>query len=148
MIRVVYPEPQFRIKETSGKQAIFCAVRKRWMVLTEEEWIRQNFIQYLVSVLHYPLTLMAVEKELLLNGLRKRFDILVYNNNHKPLMLVECKEPAVALNEDVLQQVLRYNMAVPVSYLVLTNGGVTIAWKKQEDGLVLLSTLPHWNELV
>jgi len=147
MIRVVYREPEFRIKETEGKKSVFCIIRKRWIQLTGEEWVRQNFVQYLVSVLQYPASLIALEKELVLNDLKKRFDVLVYDSSHKPWMLVECKEPEVVLNEDVLQQVLRYSITVPVSYLVLTNGTNTIGWKKQHKQLVLLSELPRWDDV-
>ena len=109
MITVQFPEPQFRQKEVDGKRFIFCTIRKRWLLLTEEEWVRQNFVAYLVNGLNYPATLIALEKEILLNELKKRFDILVYDTDHQPWMLVECKAPAVVLNEDVLQQALRYN---------------------------------------
>ena len=147
MIRVVYREPRFRTKETGGKKSVFCAIRKRWLQLTGEEWVRQNFVQYLVSELQYPASFIAVEKELVLHDLKKRFDVLVYDSDHKPWMLVECKEPAVALNEDVLQQVLRYNISVPVPYLVITNGSNTAGWKKQHGELVLLSELPRWGDI-
>jgi hypothetical protein len=92
-----------------------------------------------------PSTVIALEKEILLNDLKKRFDILVYDKNHQPWMLVECKEPKVNLSEDVLQQVLRYNISVPVEYIVITNGKSTMGWKKEKE-LKLLSELPEWNQ--
>jgi hypothetical protein len=79
-----------------------------------------------------------------LNDLKKRFDILVYDKEHKPWMLVECKEPKVNLSEDVLQQVLRYNISVPVEYIVITNGDTTVAWKK-DGGLKMLGEMPGWQ---
>ena len=93
--------------------------------------------------------LTAIEPQAVLflgkcGGLKKRFDILVYDNNHKPWMLVECKEPGVILSENVLQQVLRYNMKVPVQYTVITNGNHTIAWIKNNAQLDLLTELPRW----
>ncbi len=144
MIAVQYPEPEFKMKKDGDKRFIFCIIRKQWFLLTEEEWVRQNFVQYLITVLNYPTTLIALEKELRLNELKKRFDILVYDTDHKPLMLVECKEPTVVLNENVLQQVLRYNMTVPVEYIVLTNGSNTIGWQKKDGQLHLLTELPKW----
>ena len=78
--------------------------------------------------------------------MKKRFDILVYNHEHKPWMLIECKEPKVQLSDEVLQQVLRYNISVPVEYIVLTNGSTTIGWKK-ESQLKLLKELPEWRQL-
>jgi len=145
MIVVQYPEPQFRIKNDNGKQYIFDTIRKVWLVLTEEEWVRQNFVNYLVTELKYPSTVIALEKEISLNDLKKRFDILVYNSEYKPWMLVECKEPEVNLSDEVLQQVLRYNISVPVEYIVITNGKTTIGWKK-DSGLNLLGEMPQWEQ--
>jgi len=144
MIAVQFPEPQFRMKMENGKQYIFDAIRKTWLLLTEEEWVRQNFVSYLTSTLKYPSTIIALEKEIALNDLKKRFDILVYDKQHQPWMLVECKEPKVALNEDVLQQVLRYNISVPVQYIIITNGSTTVGWKKDGD-LQLLKEMPEWE---
>jgi len=145
MIKVQYPSYDFKLKHEGEKHSVFCIIRKQWLVLTEEEWVRQNFVAYLITVLHYPATLIAVEKEILLNGLKKRFDILVYDRSHKPWMMIECKEPKVQLSENVLQQVLRYNMTVFVEYIVITNGSSTIAWKKNEGALVLLNELPGFG---
>jgi predicted type IV restriction endonuclease len=144
MIIVQFPKPQFRIKNENDKRFIFDSIRKAWIQLTEEEWVRQNFVNYLVSGLHYPNTLIAIEKEIRLNDLRKRFDILVYDKDHKPWMMIECKAPSVKLSEDVLQQALRYNISVPVDYIIITNGTTTAGWKKENDGLSLLDTLPSW----
>ena len=142
MITVQFPEPQFKLKKEGEKRFVFDTIRKTWLLLTEEEWVRQNFVAYLVKQLHYPETLVALEKEILLNGLKKRFDILVYDKLHQPWMLVECKAPAIFLNEDVLQQALRYNITVPVSYIVITNGATTVAWEKEGDALNLIHSLP------
>ena len=146
MIAVQYPEPQFRIRKEGEQSFIFDAIRRSWLLLTEEEWVRQNFIQYLVAVLQYPSTSIAVEKTLTLNGLKKRFDLLVYDRDTKPWMLVECKAPAVPLSQDVLQQALRYHMSVPVPYIVITNGKYTAAWQKDAGTLQQLHRLPQWSE--
>jgi hypothetical protein len=146
MIEVLYPDPKFRMKTENGKRFIFDQIRKTWLLFTEEEWVRQNFVSYLVNRLNYPSTLIALEKELLLNGLKKRFDILVYDTEHQPWMLVECKEPGVKLSEDVLQQVLRYNITLPVPFIIITNGHSTLGWKKEGSGLVLLKEMPAWPE--
>jgi hypothetical protein len=144
MIAVQYPEPQFRMKKENGKQYVFDTIRKVWLLLTEEEWVRQNFVSYLVTQLKYPSTVIAIEKEISLNDLKKRFDILVYDKEHQPWMLIECKEPKVNLSEEVLQQVLRYNISVPVEYIVITNGNTTVGWKKESE-LKLLGEMPEWN---
>ena len=145
MIMVQYPEPQFRIKVENGKRFIFDSIRKIWLLLTEEEWVRQNFLNYLIATLKYPSALIALEKEIMLNDLKKRFDILVYNSSHQPWMMVECKASSVKLSEDVLQQLLRYNISVPVEYMVITNGTSTIGWKKDKGELKLLKELPQFD---
>jgi hypothetical protein len=145
MIAVQFPEPQFNIKVEGNKRFIFDAIRRSWLLLTEEEWVRQNFINYLVHHLKYPSSLIAVEKEIQLNELKKRFDVLVYDTNHKPWMIIECKAPEVSLNENVLQQVLRYNMSVPVNFIVITNGHVTIGWEKTGNSLSQIMSLPEWE---
>jgi hypothetical protein len=144
MIEMNYPQPEFRTRTENGKRFIFDRIRKSWLLLTEEEWVRQNFINYLITVLQYPSSVIAVEKEIKLNELRKRFDLLVYDPAHQPWMLVECKEPAVPLSEDVLQQVLRYHASVPVSFIIITNGTHTTGWRKNEGALHLLAELPAY----
>lgn len=145
MIPVQYPAPQFKMKLDGDKRYIFDAIRKTWLLLTEEEWVRQNFVAYLLRVLEYPTTMIALEKGLELNRLKKRFDILVYNSHHQPWMLVECKAPEVALDETVLQQVLRYNISIPVEYIIITNGEYTLGWRKQDDTLQLIEDVPLWR---
>lgn len=147
MIEVLFPEPGFRMKKEGEKTYIFDPVRKAWLLLTEEEWVRQNFVAYLVKERGYPQSLIALEKELLLNGLKKRFDVLVYNSDHQPWMMVECKAPGVALSEAVLQQALRYNMTIPVNYIIITNGNHTLGWKKVEGRLELISELPPFQTI-
>jgi hypothetical protein len=144
MIAMQYPEPEFRMKKENGKQYIFDSIRKGWLLLTEEEWVRQNFVNYLTTQLNYPTSMIALEKEILLNDLKKRFDILIYDREHKPWMLIECKEPKVNLSEEVLQQVLRYNISVPVEYIVITNGNTTVGWKRENE-LKLLNEMPEWE---
>ncbi len=144
MIDVRYPPPAFTIKTEGSKRYIFDVIRKAWLLLTPEEWVRQNFVAYLTTTLGYPSTLIALEKEVVLNGLRKRFDVLVYDKNHQPWMMVECKAPEVKLSEDVLQQVLRYNISVPVKYVVITNGEATVGWEKQGGGLRMMGEMPAW----
>jgi hypothetical protein len=142
MIEVLYPKPEFQIKEENGRHYIFDSIRKVWLLLTEEEWVRQCFVAYLVKELSYPVSLVALEKELILNDLKKRFDILVYDRQFQPWLLVECKAPKVSLNEHVLQQALRYNITVPVQYILLTNGPHTLGWQKIGDQLKNLSSMP------
>ena len=144
MIIVAYPEPQFKIKKENNATYIFDSIRKSWLLMTDEEWVRQNFIKYLIDVSKYPSTSIALEKEIILNGLKKRFDILVYNREIKPWLIVECKGPNIPLNEEVLQQALRYNITVPVQYIIITNGHTTLGWKKEGSTLQLLNNLPEY----
>lgn len=145
MIKVNYPEPVFRFKEEDGKELIFDFIRKQWLLLNEEEWVRQNFIQFLVQELKYPIELIAVEKEIQLGELKKRFDILIYDHDHKPWMLIECKAGQITLNENVLMQVLRYNVSMPASFLVITNGHYTYAWEKIGGELKEILQMPLWK---
>jgi len=144
MLVIDYPKPEFKIKKEEEKEFIFDTIRKKWLLLTPEEWVRQNFIQYLIRVKNYPASLIATEKEIQLGELRKRFDILVYNATHKPWMMIECKGPDVKLNDAVLQQILRYNISVPVSLIIITNGKLTYGWQKQENNLQLINEIPDW----
>jgi len=148
MIVVDYPAPAFRMQEKEGKGYIFDALRRSWLLLTPEEWVRQNFVQYLIQVKKYPAELIALEKEILLNGLKKRFDILVFDAGHQPWMLVECKAESVPLSEAVLEQALRYHITVPAQFLVITNGRETRAWKKEEGRLLEINELPRWPSAV
>ncbi len=143
MIKVQFPEPAFRIKQEAGKEYIFDPLRKKWILLTPEEWVRQNFVQYLTGIKNYPAALIAIEKEIQLGELKKRFDVLVYDNSHQPWMMIECKEMNVVLDETVLQQVLRYNISVPVRYLIVTNGSYTFGWEKAEGRLIEMAELPQ-----
>jgi hypothetical protein len=144
MIEAKYPEPDFKTKVENGRRYIFDKIRKTWLLLTEEEWVRQNFVNWLVNELHYPSAFIAIEKEIQLHDLKKRFDILVYDKDHQPWMMVECKGADVPLSEDVLQQVLRYNVSVPVKFIVITNGKITVAWEKDAGELKLADRMPGW----
>ena len=147
MIKVNYPAPVFRFKEENGREMIFDFIRRQWLSLNEEEWVRQNFIQFLIQEMKYPVELIAVEKEIQLGELKKRFDILVYDCDHKPWMLIECKAGEITLNEKVLYQVLRYNISTPAPFLVITNGHSTYAWEKADGELKELQQMPVWRQV-
>ncbi len=145
MIKIDYPEHDFRMKRENDREMIFDEIRKIWLKLTPEEWVRQNFVRYLLTVRNYPTALVALEKKILVGELGKRFDVLIYNRQHQPWMMVECKAGNVALKEEVLHQVLRYNIAVPVQYLVITNGTNCYAFRKRDKQLVPLNELPDFD---
>lgn len=116
------PEYPVTLKKRGDKYYISCAIRKKELLLTPEEWVRQHFIHYLSEVKGYPKNLIAVEKQVKVNQLNKRFDVLVYNQNGKPLVLVECKAASVPLSQEVFAQAANYNMTLKVPYLIVTNG--------------------------
>jgi len=142
MIKIEYPEYQPEIKTEGNKEVIFDAIRRRWTLLTPEEWVRQNFLQYLVHVKKYPASLIAVEKEIKLGELKKRFDVVVHDRNTKPWMIIECKSMNVTLDKSVLDQVLRYNITLQVPYLVITNGSYCMASLISNNELTEISELP------
>ncbi len=124
MIRIDYPTHNFRFKEEDNKEFIFDEIRKQWLRLTPEEWVRQNFLQYLIQTKKYPASLIAIEKEIKLGELKKRCDIVVYKNDI-PWMIVECKEMNVPVNKNVASQIFNYNQKLDVTYLIITNGNET-----------------------
>ena len=116
------PVYEFRIKTEGGKEYIFDLVRRRFVLLTPEEWVRQNFMRYLAEEKKYPESLMAVEKQITLNGKLFRFDLLVYRRNGQPLLIAEFKAPGVKITQETFDQVVRYNMALKVERVVVSNG--------------------------
>jgi hypothetical protein len=144
MIKIDYPSHEFRMKLEDGREMIFDDLRKVWLRLTPEEWVRQNFIRHLVSVRNYPSSLISLEKKIMVGEMIKRFDILIYDRDHHPWMMIECKSATVPLKEDVLNQVLRYNLAMPVRYLVITNGSECMGFKKENNTLESINELPEF----
>lgn len=141
MISIEYPPPSFKMKEEKGKEYIFDSFRKLWTRLTPEEWVRQNFLSYLVIVKKYPASLIAVEKEINLHELKRRCDIIIYKNE-QPWMIVECKEMNVAINNAVIDQVFSYNQSLNTEYLIITNGNTTYGLATKNK--VALTTLPDY----
>ena len=116
------PAHDFKVKHEGKKTQIFDSVRKKFVTLTPEEWVRQHFIQYLISEKKVPAQLIAVEMGLKYIELKKRSDVVVYNKEGKPVLIVECKAPAIKITQDTFDQIARYNMTLKVKYLAVTNG--------------------------
>ena len=110
------------MKSEGEKTYIFDVVRKKYLLLTPEEWVRQNFIQYLNKVKKYPLGLMGVEQMVKYNSLKTRADIVMYNTEGKANIIVECKAPDVKITQDTFNQIAKYNSQLKVKYLLVTNG--------------------------
>ncbi|MEP7264591.1 MAG: type I restriction enzyme HsdR N-terminal domain-containing protein [Bacteroidota bacterium] len=108
--------------ETAGSSQIYDTIRKRFVTLTPEEWVRQNFLNFLVTEKQYPASLIGVEMLVRVNQMSQRADIVVYNRDGKPWLIVECKSPAINLNEEVFYQAARYNSVLKVPYIAVTNG--------------------------
>jgi type I site-specific restriction-modification system R (restriction) subunit len=116
------PTYLFRIKEHHGKKYIFDEIRRRFVLLTPEEWVRQHTVNFLVKGKNFPMQLISVEKGFKLNRNRQRYDLLVYDRKGKPLMIIECKAPGVEINQQVFDQAGRYNHKHKAGYMLITNG--------------------------
>jgi hypothetical protein len=122
MEKLNLPTYSFNIKLIEQRKHIFDFIRKKFVILTPEEWVRQNFLKYLVEEKKYPASLIFVEKEFKLNNLSKRSDAVVYNKTGNPILIVECKATSVKIDQKVFDQIARYNMKLNVEYLIVTNG--------------------------
>lgn len=136
-------------KGTGEKEEIFDPLRKRYVALTPEEWVRQHMIRFLLDHLAYPESLISVEAPLKYNTLKKRTDLVVYRKDGKPGLIVECKAPHIALTQDVLEQAAMYNMPLQVRFLVLTNGKQhhILHINREEKKFEFLDHFPHYDEL-
>ncbi|MBI9054520.1 MAG: type I restriction enzyme HsdR N-terminal domain-containing protein [Bacteroidales bacterium] len=150
MEKLNLPTYSFNIKLIEQRKYIFDFIRKKFVILTPEEWVRQNFLKYVVDEKKYPESLIAVEKEFKLNKLSKRSDAIVYNKLGNPVLIVECKAASVKIDQNVFDQIARYNMKLNVEFLVVTNGlehyCCKINYKTQK--YTFLKDIPEFNEIV
>lgn len=116
------PPHPFKITEVNGQLTLFDEIRKKTIIITPEEWVRQHFVQYLIKQKKYPKTLIKLEGGHRLHGKAKRSDIVVYNKAGEKVLLVECKAPGVAITQKVFEQIARYNMVHKIELLAVTNG--------------------------
>ena len=117
-----FPPYSFRIKNSQNRQYIFDGIRKKFVVLQPEEWVRQHVLRYLVFTKNYPKSLINVEKQLLVNELKKRYDVVVYNPDCSIFLLIECKAPEVNITQATFDQIARYNYQLEAQHLMVTNG--------------------------
>ncbi len=135
------------IRIADNKKYIHCLVRRKWIVLTPEEKVRQFILQQLVNVHQYPLKYISVEKKLTLNDLTKRYDIVVYNLHLQPKLLIECKAEFIELKEKTLQQIATYNIKLQVPFLMVTNGKQRYCFRIAENISTQIQNLPLFEEL-
>jgi len=122
VIQLNLPQYKFKFKNSENKTLIFDKIRKKYIMLTPEEWVRQHYVSFLIEEKKYPASLIAIEKKLTVNGLTKRSDILVFNTKGEPEIIVECKSPSVKITQDTFDQIARYNLKLNANYLIITNG--------------------------
>jgi hypothetical protein len=150
MEKLNLPTYSFNIKLIEQRKYIFDFIRRKFVILTPEEWVRQNFLRYLVDEKKYPASLIAVEMEFKLNNLSKRSDAVVYNKLGKPFLIVECKASSVKIDQKVFDQIARYNMKLNVEYLIVTNGLEHYCCKidYENNNYIFLKEVPLFKELV
>ncbi len=135
MTKVEFGQYDFRFREENGIKQLFDPVRKKYVSLTPEEWVRQHILHYLLSV-GYASSLIAIERGIEVNGTQKRFDIVVYDRESKPLIMIECKAQNEKINQQVVMQIAGYNLKLKAKYFWLTNGEVNY-FIRLSDGIVM-----------
>ena len=150
MQKLSFPEYDFRIKQEDGKNLIFDSIRKKYIQITPEEWVRQNLIKYLIAEKKYPQSLIGVEVGLKLNSLQKRADVLCYNSQAEPLLLIECKAPNVKISQQTFEQIAQYNIHFRVKHLLVSNGLNHYACKIdfKNKSFEFLEDIPSYDDLV
>ncbi|MCK4569900.1 MAG: type I restriction enzyme HsdR N-terminal domain-containing protein [Bacteroidales bacterium] len=144
------PPYKFRLKKEDGQLRIFDEVRKKYVVLTPEEWVRQHFIMYLVEHKKVPLGLIVLEKKLIMNRMSRRPDILVHDKQGEAVMIVECKASEIKITQDTFDQLARYNSVLKVPYLVVTNGMQHYCCRMDYQGNTyrFLEDIPEYKEMI
>ncbi len=142
--------PQINVRfQNNAKNTlqVFDIVRKKFVDLTPEEWVRQHLIHYLINEKQFPLSVISVEKQLVLNGIKKRYDMVVFNNALQPLLIIECKAPHIKLTNQTLHQALRYNLNLQVPYVFITNGLQHAVLNFKEKLAAVEKEIPTYSEL-
>lgn len=147
MQKLNFQQYDFRFKNSENKVSIFDEIRKKFIILTPEEWVRQHVVQFLLEEKKYPKSLINVEKVLKVNGLRKRYDAVVFNLNGSIEVLVECKAPKVKITQATFDQIARYNMTMNAKFLMVTNGlnHYFCQMDFENEKYLFLNQLPEYN---
>lgn len=147
MQKLNLPSFDFRFKKDGqDRPCIFDSIRKKWLVFTPEEWVRQNWIRFAVEYLQFPEGVIQIESGLKVNQNQRRSDVLVYKNQ-EPIVLIECKAPKIKIGDDTMSQALNYNRVYKVKYIVLTNGIAHQFFVIKNGDIVRLERLPDFDDL-
>ena len=139
------PPFEYKVKKQNGQIWIFDMIRKRYVVLTPEEWVRQHFIHFLIETKGYPAQFIAVEKEIQVCGMKRRFDLVCYDRQANPYLIVECKAPSVALSQVVFDQAFQYNLSIAARFIAITNGCLHFCGEISDDGkFQMLAEIPNF----
>ena len=147
MLELSFPKYEFRLKKNDEKRFIFDEIRKKYIELTPEEWVRQNCVKFLIKEKKYKSQLISIEKKIILNKLTKRFDIIAHDNYGKPNLLVECKAPNIIINQKSFDQIITYNKVIDAKYLMLTNGIIHYYCRtnKIDGNINFLKEIPNYK---
>jgi hypothetical protein len=147
VIELNFPKYKFRFKKDSkNRPCIFDAIRKKWLVYTPEEWVRQHWLVFLTETLSFPEGMIQIESGLKVNHNQRRSDVLIYKGS-QPKVLIECKAPEIKVSEQTLSQALNYNTVYSAEYIVLSNGLSHYVFRIKKDGWEQLSELPPYQDL-
>lgn len=147
MQKLNFPQYSFRFKNNQNKIAVFDDLRKKFVILTPEEWVRQHCIKFLQNEKNYPLSLINVEKQLKIAGLTKRYDIVVFEPDGNIQMIVECKAPTVKISQETFDQIARYNLTLKANFLMVTNGLDHYFCKMdyENENYIFLKDIPEYS---
>lgn len=147
MQKLNFPNYSFRFKNSENKIAAFDEIRKKFVILTPEEWVRLHTVQFLKIEKQYPASLINVEKQLRLGKMLKRYDVVVFNSTGDIRLIVECKAPQININQDTFDQIARYNMKLKAEYLMVTNGleHYICQMDYEQEKYIFLPELPAYN---
>jgi predicted type IV restriction endonuclease len=147
MLELNLPSADIRLERRDGRLFIWDFVRRRWVTLTPEEWVRQHFSHWMTEHLGYPLARLGHEISLELNGMQRRADAVFYDREGRPLVIVEFKAPHIAISQKTFDQISRYNMVMQVPYLIISNGLQHFCLHVREDGMEFLREIPRYGEI-
>jgi hypothetical protein len=150
MQKLNFPDFSFRFKNSENKVLVFDEIRKKFIVLTPEEWVRIHVVQFLMIEKNYPKSLINVEKMIKINGLIKRYDVVVFQPDGSIFLVVECKQPNVPISQTVFDQIARYNLTLKAKYLMVTNGlnHYFCQMDFEKETYLFLNDIPNYNSIV